>query len=171
MVDAHNSDRAKAIEGYIGEFKTLQPDGAALIRAKGAEAVRDMGLAGGFLVIIGATGLQLTSEAYGNARPSHVQVALDKAKTVINYRRSSRGMGEYMEEKGISKDDLAGQVGSVLGGGVPVFADPELTVFLAAAAYSGGTTVQDEEISVRAVEAAGFYTHVPPLAVPQEPRG
>ncbi len=179
MIDAFEADRARAIEAYVGDIKTLKPEGAKVIREKGIEVAQEMGVAGGFLVVVGATNLQLASEAYGNARPSHVQVALDKAKTVLNYRMSSRGFGERMVQIGLTRDELAGQVGSTAGGGVPVFADPEFQAFIGAVAFSGGTTVQDEAVSVAAVERAGLYTKITPLVedaaqVPQPtqaPRG
>lgn len=169
MTDAFDADRAQAIEAYIDRVKALNPEGARVIREKGIEVAREMGIAGGFLVIVGATKLQLASEAYGNARPSHVKVALAKTKTVLNYRMSSRGFGERMVEIGLTEKQLAGQVGSTAGGGVPVFADPECQTFIGAVAFSGGTTIQDEAVSVVAVERAGLYTKITPLPQGKEP--
>lgn len=167
--DAHSSDRARAIEAYVDRVETLNPEGAKVIRERGIEVAREMGVAGGFLVIVGVSRLQLTSEAFGNARPSHVKVALDKAKTVLNYKMSSRGFGERMVEIGLTEAQLAGQVGSTAGGGVPVFLDPECRIFLGAVAFSGGTTIQDEAVSVEAVLRTGFYTRITPLPEGQVP--
>ncbi len=169
MVDALNPDRAREIERLTNERRVLGHEAGRLMRDKGLEAAQELGVSGGIIVIVDREGLLLTAESYGTARPSHAAVALDKIKTVLNYRTSSRGFGERMVELGLSRDDLAGQVGSLAGGGVGVWADPDFKEFVGAAAFSGGTTTQDEAASVLAVERAGFYTRITPLPEGQVP--
>lgn len=169
MVDAHNPDRAREIERLTVERRVLGHEAGKLIRERGLEAAGELGISGGVIVIVDREGLLLTAESYGTARPSHFPVALDKTKTVLNYRTSSRGFGERLTELGLSRDDLAEQPGSLAGGGVGVWADPALTEFLGAAGFSGGTTIQDEAAVVLAVERAGFYTKITPLPEGQVP--
>jgi uncharacterized protein GlcG (DUF336 family) len=169
MIDAHNPDRAREIERLTNERRVLGHEAGRLMRDKGLEAAQELGVSGGIVVIVDREGLLLTAESYGTARPSHAAVALDKTKTVLNYRMSSRGFGERMVELGLSRDDLAEQVGSLAGGGVGVWADPDYKEFVGAAAFSGGTTTQDEAIAVLAVERAGLYTKITPLPEGQVP--
>lgn len=169
MTDAFDADRVRAIEGMINERKVLGHEAGRLMRDRGLEAALELRVSGGIIVIVDREGLLLTAESYGTARPPHKKVAEAKVKTVLNYRMSSRGFGEKMVELGLTEAQLAKQVGSTAGGGVPVFADPEFKDFIGAVAFSGGTTVQDEAVSVLAVERAGFYTKITSVPEGQVP--
>ena len=139
------------------EIKTIGVEKARELRDLGIETASKMDVSG-FLVVFSRTGMQECSEATGKATPLNVHVALDKIKTVLAVRRSTRLQRKRMEGKGQSRDDFADQLGSLFGGGVAVFEDEGLTQFVGAMAFSGGTPEQDEEICKIAVEKSGLYT-------------
>jgi len=64
-----------------------------------------------------------------------------------------------MQEKGQSREDFAGQLGSLFGGGVALFEDEERTVFVGALAFSGGTE-EDEQICDHAAVTSELFTDV-----------
>jgi len=70
----------------------------------------------------------------------------------------------YMKTNGRTREDYGGSLGSFIQGGVAIFKDPELKVFLGAAAYGGGPADQDEVIVRQAIEQQGLYTDLPKLA-------
>lgn len=110
----------------------------------------------GFAVVYSRTGMQEASLTVGDrATPLNVAVALDKIKTVLATRRSTTVQRERMELKKQNRDDFAGQLGSLFGGGIAIFRDGE---FVGAFAFSGGTQEQDDEIGVRSVLSCGFET-------------
>lgn len=149
----------------VSEIKTINVAGALALRKSAIEMAQQMGVSG-FLTVYSRTGMEETSQAMESATPLNVKVAKDKIKTVLAFRRSSRVQRERMEEKDQLREDYGGQLGSLFGGGVAIFADEAQTEFIGAIAFSGGTQEEDEEICRRAVEVVGFFTD----ATAPEPR-
>lgn len=170
MVDAHNPDRARSAEQYVGNIRTINADGAAAIRRHGVGFAREMGISAGVLTVYGSTGLSLATEVIGMPKLSNVEIAEDKIRTVLATRRSTRMQSEEMERRGFKREDYAGQLGSLFSGGVAIFEDADRAVFIGAAAFSGGKPEQDEDIVRAAVERIGLFTDIPPV-LPQESQG
>lgn len=142
------------------EIKTIGVEKAIELRDLGIETAKGIGVSG-FLAVFSRTGMQECSQAMDKATPLNVQIALDKIKTVLAVRRSTSLQRKRMEESGQSRDDFAGQLGSLFDGGVAIFADEDHTQFVGAIGFSGGTPEQDEEICKKAVEKSGLYTDLP----------
>jgi uncharacterized protein GlcG (DUF336 family) len=138
---------------------------AAELRDYGMEVSRERQIPG-FLVVYGADGMQLASEANGGI-PANVDIALDKIRTVLAFKRSTSIRRAGIEEGGYNRADFAGNVHTLFSGGVAIFADVERTKFVGAAAFSGGTQEQDEKICRLAIEGMGLHTDLPKEA-PQE---
>ncbi|EKD86779.1 MAG: hypothetical protein ACD_37C00148G0002 [uncultured bacterium] len=180
MTDVFDEGKARAAEAFTRETRPLTPDGAAAMRNKAAETVREMELSAGYFVVFDRERFQLTSEAYGNAKEANARMALLKAETALNYQRSTRLMKEYIEKRGLDRTNFGDLIRTLFGGGVAFFQDRELKIFAGVAAFSGGTELQDEEVCVRAITAAGLHADIPPvvpqvlqeaLQVPQAPQG
>jgi len=132
---------------------------AVELRDLGVKTSKALGI-GGFLVVVDTLGMQKASEATGGTS-LNVDVALAKIKTVLAVRQSSSLRAARMREKGQTSEDFGGRIGSLFGGGVAIFADPDHEVFVGAVAFSGGTQEQDEKICRRTVEESGLYTDLP----------
>lgn len=127
----------------------------AIIRA-GNDGVK------GFVAVYGSDGTQLTSEVVGGANKINVAITEAKAQSVLATKRSTSAQRNRMAEKGQNYDYFAGQLGSLFGGGLPIFADHNLTQFVGAIAFSGGTEDQDEKICLDAIDTIELYTDVQP---------
>ena len=115
-------------------------------------------------MVFDARGLQLTSQGIGEYQRLNVEIATAKAKTVLAINRSTRVQRERMQSKFQNREDFGGQLGSLFGGGVAIFADEAKTEFVGTMAFSGGTEEQDEEICAIAITSLGLYTDLPPKA-------
>jgi uncharacterized protein GlcG (DUF336 family) len=123
-----------------------------------AEGVAEKMSISGFFVVFSRTGMQEASLAIGDkGTPLNVSVALDKIKTVLATRCSTSVQRRLMKQEGLDRADLAGQLGSLLSGGVAVFQNGQ---FIGAIAFSGAPQEVDEECCVRIVEAAGLETDI-----------
>ncbi len=162
MNERSNTERAEAVAKYTVEIRSLNEDGAIRLRTEGLAIARGMGIPG-FIAVYSRTGMEETTQVQGAATPLNVEVARAKIKTVLAVRRSSRLQRERMIEKGQTREDFGGQLGSLFGGGIAIFSDEAKTDFIGAMAFSGGTQEQDEEICRRAVENTGLYTDVDPI--------
>ena len=162
MNERSNAERAEAVTKYTVEIRSINEDGAIRLRDEGLAVAREMGVPG-FLAVYSRTGMEETTQVQGAATLLNVEVARAKIKTVLAVRRSSRLQRERMAEKGQTREDFGGQLGSLFGGGIALFADEARTQFIGAMAFSGGTQEEDEEICRRAVERIGLYTDVDPV--------
>lgn len=166
-MEKHRPEITEAASKYTVELLAINVEGAVALRNVGVEIAREMGIPG-FLAVYGRTGMEETTQAVATATPLNVDIARAKIKTVLAVRRSTRLQAERMKEKGQAREDFGGQLGSLFGGGVAIFADEKKTEFVGAMAFSGGTPQQDEEICRRAVEKVGLYTDVSPIEAPKE---
>lgn len=151
------------IENILIERRTITPEAAILLRERGLDKAREIGVSG-FLMVFDAQGVQLTSQGVGEHTHLSVEIATAKAKTVLAMNRSTRVQRERMKSKSQNREDFGGQIGSLFGGGVAIFADEAKTGFVGAMAFSGGTEEQDEEICAIAITSLGLYTDLPPKA-------
>ena len=150
-------------EQYVSQIPALNVEGAKNILTASLIAAQELRVSG-FLVVFSSTRMQEASQAIGaSARPAHVNIAGDKAVTVLNMRRSTRRLAEWLvkDRPGTRPEDYGGQIQSLLAGGVAIFADMELTQFVGAAAFSGGSPDQDEYICLRGVLGSGLYSDIP----------
>lgn len=153
---------ARSVESNVREIKKLSQAGAVHLRESGLELARQMELSG-FLTVFSVNGMEECSQAIGeSATPTHVEIAKAKIKTVLATHRSSSVQRARMQNMGQTREDLGNQIGSLLGGGVAIFADEKLTEFVGAIAFSGGTQDQDEAIARQAAESSGFFTDIQP---------
>lgn len=151
------------IENILIERRTITPEAAIFLRDVGLEKARELGVSG-FLMVFDAQGVQLTSQGVGGHTHLSVEIATAKAKTVLAISRSTRVQRERMQSKSQNREDFGGQLGSLFGGGVAIFANEAKTEFVGAMAFSGGTEEQDEEICAIAITSLGLYTDLPPKA-------
>ena len=150
-------------EQYVDYIPTLNVEGAKVIAAASIVTAVELRVYGSIL-ILSITGMQEYSQAFGaSARPAHVDIAGAKATTVLNMRRSTRRLAEWLgaERVGARPEDFAGQIKSLLSGGVAIFADEAQSQFVGAAAFSGGSPEQDEYICLRGVYMAGLFSDIP----------
>lgn len=150
-------------EKHIDYIPTLNVAGAKLVASKSLSAARELNV-GGFFIIISREGMQVYSEASGaSARPAHVEIAHLKASTVLNMRKSTRRLTEWLitERVGARPEDFGGQIRSLLAGGVAIFADETRSQFVGTAAFSGGSPEQDEYICLKGVYGSGLYSDIP----------
>lgn len=150
-------------EQYIDNIPTLNVDGAKLVASESLSAARELNV-GGFLIFLSRAGMQVYSEASGaSARPAHVEIAHAKASTVLNMRKSTRRLAEWLvkERAGARPEDFGEQIQSLLAGGVAIFADETRSRFVGAVAFSGGSPEQDEYICLKGVYESGLYSDIP----------
>lgn len=118
----------------------------------------------GLAIVFGSDGMLLAAQAAGSrGTPTDVAVAMSEIRTVLSTGNSTRRQRQIMEEEGSQRGDYADRIGSLLGGGVPIYDKPaseEEREFVGAVAFSGGTPEQNEQICVEAVLAAGLYTDI-----------
>lgn len=153
------------------ELKTIGVEKAVEMRENAIFAATTRKISG-YFVVVSRTGMVETSQAIGSkATPANVEIAMAKIKTVLAMRRSSRLQKERMLEKGQSREDFAGQLGSLFGGGVALFEDEARTVFVGAAAFSGGSEEEDEQICDHAAVTSGLFTDVSSIIEMEEKRG
>src|ERR1035437_2796325 len=151
--------RSEAIAKFTKEVRTLSIDGAIGLREIGMQISQVKGVPG-FLAVYDASGMEQTTQVIGSATTLNVEIARAKIQTVLAVHRSSRLQRERMIENGQTSADFGGQLGSLFGGGIAIFADEAKTEFVGAMAFSGGTQEQDEEICRKTVEEIGLYTDV-----------
>lgn len=144
-------------EDILIERRTISPEAATFLREAGLQKARELGVSG-FLMVFDALGLQLTSQGVGEHKHLSVEIATAKAKTVLAVHRSTSVQRERMQSTSQNREDFGGQLGSLFGGGVVIFADEAKTEFVGAMAFSGGTEKQDEEICATAITSLGLYT-------------
>ena len=154
-------EKLKPTGSLVTELKSINVEGAVILRESALKKATLFEL-NGFLVVYSRTGMQETSQAIGAASPLNVKIAEAKIKTVLAVRRSSSIQRDRMKAKGQTRGDFGGQLGSLFGGGVAIFADKELSQFIGAVAFSGGTEEEDEFICRKAVEEAGLFTDLSP---------
>lgn len=155
------SDTERQLQPGVSEMLTLNLDGAIAIQEAGIELATQMGI-GGFIAVYSRTGLQECSQAVGSGTPRNVDMTTLKIRTVLNFRRSTSEVERMLRENGYSREDYGEQIGTLLAGGVAIFADPGLQTFLGGAVFSGGKPDQDEEILRSAIEKSGLYTDLSP---------
>lgn len=151
------------LEQYVDSLPTLNIDGAKKILTASIAVARQQNVYG-FCIVYFRTGMQECSEAVGAlARPAHVEIAQAKAATVLNMRKSTRLLAEWLitEREGFGPQDFAGQIPTILPGGVAIFADHDLKYFIGAMAFSGGSPEQDEYVCNAGLERVGFYSDIP----------
>jgi len=167
MMEGDYPGRAESRALNVVEIESINVEGAVALREAGIEIAREMGVSG-FLTVYSRTGMEETSQAIGAATPLNVEIARAKIRTVLAVRRSTSLQRERMEERGQSREDFGGQLGSLFSGGIAIFADEERTRFIGAMAFSGGTPEQDEEICRKAVEKIGLFTDVSLIENPSQ---
>lgn len=141
---------------YIKTYYALSDEGAQVIADGSLHAAQELGVHG-VLVIASREDLVLVSRAAGDlARPFHEQMARVKKNAVLAMRRSTRRLGDWLRDEQLKLEDFAGLITTSLPGGVAVFADSDLEVFIGATAFSGGTPEQDEYICLRGVLDIAF---------------
>ena len=142
-------------------FRTIGTEMAVKLGLEAVKAAGQMGVSG-FVLVYSRTGMQECSYAVGlEAKPLNVQIALAKIETVLSFRQSTGVRARYIEKKNIYPENYAGAVKTMFGGGLAIFADPELKEFVGAIAFSGGEEWQDIQICCVAIHKAGLYTDEP----------
>jgi len=160
FLGTYNSAMNEPGKKYLTEERSINIEGAIALREAVIKIAQKMGISG-FLTIFGRNGIEQTSQVIGaSAMRISIEVARARIKTVLAVRRSTNLQRERMKEKNQSREDFAGQLGSLFGGGVAIFADVAHTEFIGAMAFGGGTEEQDEEICRKAIEKVGLYTDV-----------
>lgn len=158
------AEQGKSSDRGLIELKTIGVGKAVEMREKAIFAANTLGVSG-YFVVVSRTGMIETSQAIGSkATPTNVEVAMAKIKTVLAMRRSTRLQKERMSEKGQSREDFGGTIGSLFGGGVALFEDEARTIFVGASAFSGGTEEQDEHICDHSAVTSGLFTDVSYIA-------
>lgn len=143
------------------EHKSLGVEAAIKLRDKFLEDIPNhfVGEATGFVVVTSRDGTLLCAQAVGdNVKQYHIDMALSKAQTVNAVKRSSSVQRERMAESGATNEDYGNRLGSLLNGGLAVFADEDCKIFLGALAFSGGGQGQDEKSCRQAIVESNFYT-------------
>lgn len=156
---------------YIKTFFTLSGEGAQAIAKASLLAAQELGVYG-YLVVASREDLVLVSRAEGDlARPFHDQMARVKKNAVLAMRRSTRRIGEWLKYDDFDLEDFAGLIATSLPGGVAVFADSILEVFIGAVAFSGGSPVEDEYICLRGVSSIKAFSDISLLESEERLRG
>ncbi|MDO8619606.1 MAG: heme-binding protein [Candidatus Daviesbacteria bacterium] len=149
---------------YFDNIPTLNVEGAKAILKNGI-ATAELIEVSGFLVVYSRTGMQEVSQATGPlARPAHVEIAQAKAASVLNMRKSNRKLAEWLlgYRPGFRPEDFAGQIRSLLPGGVAIFdsEDARTRKFIGAVAFSGGEPEEDEHICVNGIFLSRLYSDI-----------
>lgn len=137
---------------------TLNKEGAKRIGSYAVRIAEEIGISGITIVRTRARQLLYSELAGDTERAMFEHVADAKLITVLNFFRSS-SIQRIMAEKGhLVHADFAGTMGSLLSGGVAIFADDERKLFLGGGAFSGADQRVDQAIMNDAIQSAGFFT-------------
>jgi len=108
----------------------------------------------GYFTVFSQTGMQEAALAVGDdVTPLNVSIALDKIKTVLATQRSTRQHRQKMIEEGLDRSDFAGEIGSLLPGGVALYYNNK---FVGAIAFSSNSLVDEEEFCLKVLEGTAF---------------
>lgn len=137
---------------------SLNKLGAKRIGTIAVRIAEEIGVSG--ITIIRTRARQLLySELAGDAERSMFEHVADaKLVTVLNFFRSSSIQRVIAEKGHLVHADFAGTMGSLLSGGVAIFADEERKLFLGGGAFSGADQRVDQAIMNDAIQTAGFFT-------------
>ncbi len=154
-------EQADRQEGLTILKEVLSPDAGENIVKRIKEQAEERKYSGLGMAVNAAHEL-LGSLATGNgAHVDQLAVIEGKIKTVLATHRSVSVQAAYMKTNGRTREDYNGKLGGLIPGGVAIFKDPELKIFVGAAAYGGGPADQDEIIVRQAIEQEGLFTDLP----------
>ena len=143
------------------DARTLAWHEAAAVKDHAVGLLKELGVTG-VIAITNSLGMELSRQVIGDdvtqLRPASVDA---KTRTVLVSHRSTTIQNQRMVDSGQTREDFNGTLGNLRGGGVAIFADEELKVFLGATAISAGSEEIAEEVGDKAVRMAGFYTDIP----------
>ena len=103
------------------------------------------------IVILDSTGHVVMLHKLDNTQYGSIQVAEDKARTAVDFRRPSKAFEDLVAHGGIGLRTLALRGAAPLEGGVPIIADGRI---IGAIGVSGGTSQQDGQVAKIGADAA-----------------
>jgi glc operon protein GlcG len=116
----------------------------------GAEAEAMKNNWGMAIAILDSTGHLVMLHKLDNTQYGSIEVAVDKARSAVYYRRPTKVFEDLVAQGGIGLRTLALRAASPLEGGVPIIVDGKL---IGAVGVSGATAVQDGQVAKAGADA------------------
>lgn len=152
------SEQVDRREGTTASKEVISPQVGGEIVRRIAELAEERGYSGLGMVTNAAHELVSAQATGSGAHEDQLEIIKSKIQTVLASRRSVSVQVAYMKTYGRTREDYGGSLGSMIPGGVALFKDPDLKIFIGAAAYGGGPAAEDEFIVRQAAEEKGVYT-------------
>jgi uncharacterized protein GlcG (DUF336 family) len=116
----------------------------------GAEAEAMKNNWGMAIAILDSTGHLVMLHKLDNTQYGSIEVAVDKARSAVYYRRPTKVFEDLVAQGGIGLRTLTLRAASPLEGGVPIIVDGKL---IGAIGVSGATAVQDGQVAKAGADA------------------
>jgi glc operon protein GlcG len=120
-----------------------------VMAAAEAEAIKNKwGMA---IAILDSTGHMVMLQKLDNTQYGSILVAEDKARSALDFRRSTKVFEDLVAQGGLGMRTLALRGASPLEGGLPIIVDGKI---IGAIGVSGATAVQDGQVAKAGADAA-----------------
>ena len=116
-----------------------------------AEAEAERNHWGMAIAILDSTGHMVILHKLDNTQYGSIQVAEDKARSALDFRRPTKVFEDLIAQGGIGMRTLALRGASPLEGGIPIIVDGKI---IGAIGVSGATAVQDGQVAKAGADAA-----------------
>ena len=116
-----------------------------------AEAEAERNHWGMAIAILDSTGHMVMLHKLDNTQYGSIQVAEDKARSALDFRRPTKVFEDLIAQGGIGMRTLALRGATPLEGGIPIIVDGKI---IGAIGVSGATAVQDGQVAKAGADAA-----------------
>lgn len=103
------------------------------------------------IAVLDSTGHMVMLHKLDNTQYGSIQVAEDKARSALDFRRPTKVFEEMVAQGGLGMRTLALRGASPLEGGIPIIVDGKI---IGAIGVSGATAVQDGQVAKAGADAA-----------------